>query len=170
MITFGFFLFSISEHSFHVTAIKKLFFVRTADERMFGTLKQNRNKYLDKELIPIDTPREIKEEIFKHRYIDIKNCDWVSLYFARILGCCCPRFCFKKRDMFIKLYDRGKNRIEGELDIVKIIKSIRNMKILMKNSFMNQEVIHQIYHQEKNLINIDESLSSKGETEAEQPE
>ena len=72
--------------------------------------------------------------------------------------------------MFIKLYDRGKNRIEGELDIVKIIKSIRNMKILMKNSFMNEEVIHQIYHSKKNLINIDESFSSKGETEAEEHE
>jgi hypothetical protein len=37
MITFGFFLFSVSEHSFHMTAIKKLFFVRTKDETLFGT-------------------------------------------------------------------------------------------------------------------------------------
>lgn len=34
----------------------------------------------------------------------------------------------------------GKKRIEKELDIVKIMKSIRNVKILMKNSLLSQDV------------------------------
>ena len=34
----------------------------------------------------------------------------------------------------------GKRRIEKELDIVKIIKSIRNVKILMKNSLLSPDV------------------------------
>jgi hypothetical protein len=34
----------------------------------------------------------------------------------------------------------GKRRIEKELDIVKIMKSIRNVKILMKNSLLSPDV------------------------------
>jgi hypothetical protein len=47
---------------------------------------------------------------------------------------------FKKRDKFLSLYEKGQDRIDTELDIVKIMKSLRNMKILMKNSFMDGEV------------------------------
>jgi hypothetical protein len=34
----------------------------------------------------------------------------------------------------------GKRRIEKELDIIKIMKSIRNVKILMKNSLLSPDV------------------------------
>ena len=34
----------------------------------------------------------------------------------------------------------GKRRIEKELDIVKIMKSIRNVKILMNNSLLSPDV------------------------------
>lgn len=34
----------------------------------------------------------------------------------------------------------GKRRIEKELDILKIMKSIRNVKILMKNSLLSPDV------------------------------
>jgi hypothetical protein len=91
MLTFGFFLFSISEHSFHMTAIKKLFYARTSDEGIFVTRKTGRVRYLDWDLIPEGTPKEIKSELRKHRYIDVKNIDWIiRLYFARVLGCFCP--------------------------------------------------------------------------------
>jgi hypothetical protein len=53
MIVFGFFLFSISEHSFYLTAFSELFYARTVDEKMFTGLKTN--KYLNKDLIPSDT-------------------------------------------------------------------------------------------------------------------
>ena len=34
----------------------------------------------------------------------------------------------------------GKRRIEKELDIVKLMKSIRNVKILMKNSLLSPDL------------------------------
>lgn len=145
-----------------MTAIKKLFYARTSDTSMFGTEKTGRVRFLDKKLIPQETPREIKEELFKHRYIDIKNIDWIRLYFARVLGCFCPRFMFKKRDQFLKMYERGQGRIESELNIVKIMKSVRNMKILMRHSFMDDEIKYQISHSKKNLINIDTTSSESG--------
>jgi hypothetical protein len=82
----------------------------------------------------------VKDELNKHRYMDIKNSDWIRLYISRIMGCFFPVFCFRKKAIFERLYDRGQERIEKELDIVKIIKSIRNIKILMKNSFMDDEI------------------------------
>ena len=82
----------------------------------------------------------------------------------------CPRVFFGKRDMFIKLYEKGQERIESELDIVKIIRSIRNMKVLLKNSFMDEEIKYKILHSKKNLINIDETLSSCDEEQTDAEE
>lgn len=134
MIVFGFFLFSISEHSFYLTALTQLFYARTSDENMFKSKRTS--KYLNRELIPESTSRHMKDEILKHRYIDIKTKYWVKLYFARVMGgCFCDKF-FKRKEKFVKLYERGQDRIEAELNIVKIMKSMRDMKILMKNSLM----------------------------------
>ena len=98
------------------------------------------SKYLNRDLIPESTPRNMKNEILKHRYIDIKTKYWVKLYFARLMGdCCCNKF-FKRKTRFMKLYERGQDRVESELNIVKIMKSMRDMKILMKNSFMDNQI------------------------------
>lgn len=141
-----------------MTAIKKMFFARTCDDKMFGSSKSSRVRYLNKDLIPNGTPKEIIEEISKHWYIDIKNIDWIRTYFSRVL--CWPKCCFKRREKFLKLYNKGQDRIDAELDIVKIMKNLRNIKILMRNSFMDDEIKYQITHARKNLLNIDTSSES----------
>ena len=166
MLTFGFFLFSVSEHSFHMTAIKKLFYARTRDNEIFGAEKAKKIRFLNKNLIPAETPKVIKQEIAKHRYIEVKNIDWIRTYFARVIGC--PTCLFRKRDKFLKLYEKGQDRIDSELDIVKIMRSLRNLKILMRHSFMDEEVKYQISHARKNLLNID--TSSDDETDAVDPD
>ena len=105
MLVFGFFLFSVSEHSFYLTAISKLFYARTTDEDMFKNKKTS--KYLNKELIPNSTPKSLKDEILKHRLIDIKLKYWIKLYFAQIFGTLCSNCFFKRKDRFLKLYERG---------------------------------------------------------------
>ena len=57
----------------------------------------------------------------------------------------------------------GKRRIEKELDILKIMKSIRNVKILMKNSLLSPDVKFQIAHADKNVIDLElsEEISSE---------
>ena len=67
----------------------------------------------------------------------------------------------------MKLYERGQDRIESELNIVKIMKSMRDMKILMKNSLMDNQIRYQIKHSEKNILNLD-STSSEEEFEIDQ--
>ena len=49
MIIFGSFLYSVSEVSFYLTAIGKLFYARTVDEKMFHDGKTN--KYNDRNLL-----------------------------------------------------------------------------------------------------------------------
>ena len=58
------------------------------------------------------------------------------------------------------MYEDGTQRIEAELNIVKVIRALRNIKILMRNSLMSKRVKYEIKHAEKNLINIDSSDSS----------
>jgi hypothetical protein len=40
----------------------------------------------------------------------------------------------------LKVLNEGKERIEKELNVVKIMKSIRDIKILMKNSMMSPDI------------------------------
>lgn len=51
-----------------------------------------------------------------------------------------PSFMWKKKKKLLKMLHDGKKRVEKELDIVKIMKSIRNVKILMKNSLLSKDV------------------------------
>ena len=54
--------------------------------------------------------------------------------------------------MFYKL---GKERVEKELNISKLVKNLRNLKILIKNSFLNDKIGFMIYHSRKNTLDID---------------
>jgi hypothetical protein len=53
------------------------------------------------------------------------------------------------------LYKLGKERIQKELDISKLVKNLRNLKILVKNSFLNEKIGYMIYHSRKNILDID---------------
>jgi hypothetical protein len=39
----------------------------------------------------------------------------------------------------MKLFEVGIEKINAELDILKIIKNMKNLKIIMKNKFMNDD-------------------------------
>ena len=58
----------------------------------------------------------------------------------------------------MKLFEVGIEKINAELDILKLIKNMKNLKIIMKNKFMNDEKeLFYIYHHEKNIIDLDNS-------------
>ena len=46
----------------------------------------------------------------------------------------------EKEKKLLKVLNEGKERIETELNAVKIMKSIRDIKILMKNSMMSPDI------------------------------
>jgi hypothetical protein len=53
------------------------------------------------------------------------------------------------------LYKLGKIRIQSEFNISKLIKNLRYLKILVKNSFLNEKINFMIYHSKKNILDID---------------
>lgn len=70
-----------------------------------------------------------------------------------------PFFCFNaffpKGKNYKLLFDETQNRIKKELDVVKLITSMRNMKTFLKSTSMNEEIRFKIRHSKKNWINID---------------
>lgn len=103
----------------------------------------------------------LEKEIHKHRYIKVKMVDKVLLFLALKLGSCFPLFaCWKRGRKFKKMYETGQERLEKELNIVKILRSLRFIKILMKNSLMSPQVKFEIKHSGKNLIVLDETQES----------
>jgi hypothetical protein len=78
----------------------------------------------------------------KHKKIVLRVQDFLKLYFARTFGSCFPQCIFggKKRQKLMKLYEMAEERLEKEMNMVKIIKSLRTIKILMKSSLLTEEV------------------------------
>lgn len=71
------------------------------------------------------------------------------------MGRCFPVCCWPKSKKVLRLYEEGQERIDRELDIVKIIKTLRMSKIFLKSSLITPEVRFAILHAEQNYINID---------------
>ena len=63
------------------------------------------------------------------------------------------------------MIDEAQDRLDAELNIVKIIHSLGNMKVLLKSSLMTDDVRFKIMHSQKNFINLDESASSSSDSD-----
>ena len=49
--------------------------------------------------------------------------------------------------------------MNNELDIIRLVKNLRYLRILVKNSFIDENIKFIIMNSEKNLIDIDEQTS-----------
>jgi hypothetical protein len=49
--------------------------------------------------------------------------------------------------------------VNNELDIIRLVKNLRYLRILVKNSFIDENIKFMIMNSEKNLIDIDEQTS-----------
>lgn len=82
----------------------------------------------------------LDNEIALHREISIKPSDRTLLYLANKMGPVFPCKKWRKKYKLQKMYQVGESRIESEMNIVKIMKNLRNIKIIMKNSMMSHYV------------------------------
>ena len=62
--------------------------------------------------------------------------DFVSIFFINICPCLARKGTNKKRYKLKKLYDIGYHKIKENLDIVKIMRDLSNIKIVLENSLM----------------------------------
>ena len=60
--------------------------------------------------------------------------------------------------------DIGSDKIEDELDVVKIMNDLRNLKILLKNMCMTKDVKDKIRHTGKNIIELDSESSDSSQS------
>ena len=77
------------------------------------------------------------------------------------MGKCFCDFCWTKKKKLQKLKAKGADKIETELNIVKIMNYLRNFKVVLKNSLLTKDVKQKIKHTGKNLIELDSSESSE---------
>lgn len=82
-------------------------------------------------------------------------CDQIALYTANRLGCLFPCICWKKRDKLQRLYTFSEDRIQKELDLIKVVRNMKSFKILLKNFLMTDKVKFEITHSIKNILDID---------------
>ena len=72
------------------------------------------------------------------------------------------------KDKFKKLYAEGEDKITTELDIVKLMKALRDMKILLKGTMMSDiNTKFAIKHAPKNLLNMSDTALDDEEEEEE---
>ena len=160
MLCFGFFLFPISQHSFILQALRRLYKARTKDCKIFqddcSVLKRkstltSSNSHGEKHKKCIANYRNIK--------LDFK--DTLFLYLSDWFGFLYCDKCWSKskKKRLDRLLEQGSKRIEGELNIVKILNDLRNLKILLKNSILTKEIKEKIAHTGKNIIDLDSESS-----------
>ena len=63
-----------------------------------------------------------------------------------------------------KLMNIGSNKIEDELNVVKIMNDLRNLKILLKNMCLTKDVKDKIRHTGKNIIDLDSESSDSSQS------
>ena len=73
---------------------------------------------------------------------------------------CCKR---ESKSSLDRLFEIGEAQLEKEMDMVKIIRSLRNLKVFIKDRVMDEKTKLDIYHSAKNIINIDSSSFSNSE-------
>ena len=52
----------------------------------------------------------------------------------------CLKYCWKNHDKLMKLYKEAEEKIDSELDVIKITNSLRKLKLLLKNSLLTDEI------------------------------
>ena len=81
--------------------------------------------------------------------------DYIILFIYSICECLFYKNCWKNK--LKKLLKKGREKLHEEVDIIKILKELRDLKVIIKHSLMNPEIKFQIQHTEENLIDLDES-------------
>ena len=107
-----------------------------------------------------------------HRKIKIRLMDHFCFNISKTsVGFCITKSCWARKDKFDKLYSKAYTQIQNELDLKRLMKNMRNLKLVMKNSMLTPEVKYQLLHMEKNVLNVDttteESFEDNGTIENE---
>ena len=77
------------------------------------------------------------------------------------MGCFFPSCCWSKKVKLQRLFERSDERIQNELDLIKVVRNMKSFKILLKNFLMTDKVKFEIAHSAKNCIDLDSESESE---------
>lgn len=92
-----------------------------------------------------------RKKIQNNRIIKINKLQSLKLFLMKTFSCCIFKF---KQNKLKRLYETGIEKIDKELDIVKIIKALRSLKIFYKDRVKKIDRVLLNNHEE-NIIDID---------------
>lgn len=170
---FGLFLYPLSQLSFELSTIKRMYVARTADDELLeprdpipdqdtGKFKRNvRFKFEngDENKI-IDNQNAEALELQKRRTIALSNWKKRTLYFKNLFGLKTqlsryPDESEKVNYRVARLYDKGKQKLAKDFDVLKIMKDLHEFRILfdfVKRKHSNLMI--DINTTRKNVINL----------------
>jgi hypothetical protein len=157
----GCFVFPITKHSFIMRYLLLIFIGKTTDESFFKKAKMKNKKNKNKlKSLKISTPNELKgtqiaQEIKNHHPIKLSIWQHLKLFSIKFfyLNSC---FSLSKNSKRLRtLYRVGADRIESDLSIERIVKNLRDIKIMLKNSVKDPSTKFKVQHDLKNCIDVD---------------
>ena len=118
--------------------------------------KANENSDREKQSATIHQKKEY-EEIRKHRIISLHKLDQYKLFASDVCFPClsCKSSRLRKHQTML---DIGRQKLMSELDMCKIIKDLRAMKLFVENQWADEQYEHlmsKLRHQDTNVINIE---------------
>ena len=148
MVLLGSLIFSISEHHYTLQAAKRMFIARTSDQTLFyDNQKGNCNYESNQKMIHFTSDNVIKsiggqydsknelaqeqsslsEALRFHKMARLRLKDSVLLYLYNMLYCAScknvwPLWTWKKRSKLQRIYRETQDRLENELNIVRLIR------------------------------------------------
>ena len=93
----------------------------------------------------------------KHRIIRLSVCNNILLFLSNMS--LVPSCCWKEKAKLQKLYEESEEKIANHLDFIKIISNLQKLKLLLKNSMMDDKISYQLRHHHKFLIDLDNDVS-----------
>ena len=134
MIITAFILGGYTEHSYIIKALQKFYMAVTNDDDLFkrtNSIKRLKKLHKDKNKLKSFDKKDVKI-LKRNRLIKLSSFQVFKLLIMNYVKC----FKLNRENRLWRLYEDGQERLEKEFDVVKIIRSIRNLKI-----FMNEELL-----------------------------
>lgn len=168
--------YPISKFYYYINVAKRLYLARTGDNdllkkpcksEILSKFEKKVHKLTQLEQMPEYHDKETKKELQKHRFIHMSSKDTFLLFVHTQLRCLVCKVCplWRKKAKLQKLYDRAQHKIESQLNLFKIMKNMRMMKIAMRSNNLDKNVEYDCLHSHKCIINLDTSCEESIEEE-----
>jgi len=123
----------------------------------------SRGAYLDFDDMPkeLKTDKELLKKMEFHKFIKLRFIDYWLVFLFYYLPCLKHLCSWKRQGPLMKLFKKGKKKVDVELNVVRLVRNSNHISSYLKNTVITNKVEWHLAHSERNTINIDRSSSSE---------